>query len=94
MLLDLGRLQDNEPALAGTAPAPVVRISVTRAEKMGVTDGDTVTVTGSTGSITLPVQVTEMPERVVWLPMNSPGSRVYRDIGVTPGGTVAIGGEA
>ena len=94
MLLDLGRLQDNEPHLAGTAPDPVVRITVARAERMGVRDGDPVTVTGPAGAITLPVEVTEMPERVVWLPMNSPGSRVYRDIGVAPGGTVAIGGEA
>jgi NADH-quinone oxidoreductase subunit G len=94
MLLDLGRLQDNEPHLAGTAPAPVVRISPSHAERVGVTDGDQVTVTGPTGSVTLPVEVTEMPETVVWLPMNSPGSRVYRDIGVGHGGTVAIGGEA
>jgi NADH-quinone oxidoreductase subunit G len=94
MLLDLGRLQDNEPHLAGTAPAAVARVSPARAEQMGVTDGDPLTVTGPAGAITLPVEVTDMPEKVVWLPMNSPGSRVYRDIGVAPGGTVAIGGGA
>jgi NADH-quinone oxidoreductase subunit G len=94
MLLDRGRLQDNEPHLAGTAPAPVVRISPARAEQMDVTDGDPLTVTGPAGTITLPVEVTDILDTVVWLPMNSSGSSVYRDIGVSPGGTVAIGGEA
>ena len=92
MLLDEGRLQDNEPHLAGTAPAPVVRLSAARAEGIGVADGDAVTVRTGSGSVTLPVAVTEMPDRVVWLPMNSPGSRVYADLGARPGGPVQIGG--
>ena len=37
-------------------------------------DGDRLTVSGATGSVTLPVRVTAMPDRVVWLPMSSPGS--------------------
>ena len=39
-------------------------------------DGDRLTVNGATGSVTLPVRVTAMPDRVVWLPMRSPGSEV------------------
>jgi NADH-quinone oxidoreductase subunit G len=34
-----------------------------------------------------------MPDGVVWLPMNSPGSRVYADLRARPGDTVTIGGE-
>ena len=45
----------------------------------------------SRGSITLPLTITDMPDRVVWLPLNSPGSAVHRQLGVTVGSTVKIG---
>ena len=32
-----------------------------------------------------------MPDHVVWLPLNSPGSAVHRQLGVTPGAVVKIG---
>ena len=35
--------------------------------------------------------VTDMPDRVVWLPLNSPGSAVHRELGVTAGSIVGIG---
>ena len=31
-----------------------------------------------------------MPDRVVWVPANSPGSAVYRDLGVQAGEVVKI----
>ena len=48
------------------------------------------------GSITLPVAVTEMPDRVVWVPANSVGSRVHRDLGEDAGALVTLsrGGAA
>jgi NADH-quinone oxidoreductase subunit G len=91
MLLDNGRLQDGEPHLAGTARKPVVRLSADTAAEIGAGDGDTVTVSTSHGSISLPLVVTDMPDRAVWLPLNSPGSAVQRQLGVTPGSTVRIG---
>ena len=39
----------------------------------------------------LPLAITEMPDRVVWLPLNSPGSAVHRQLGVGSGGLVRIG---
>jgi NADH-quinone oxidoreductase subunit G len=47
------------------------------------------------GAITLPLEITEMPDRVVWLPLNSPGSQVNPALGASPGDVVAIsvGGE-
>jgi NADH-quinone oxidoreductase subunit G len=39
----------------------------------------------------LPLTITEMPEHVVWLPLNSPGSAVHRTLGVTAGAVVRIG---
>jgi len=94
MLLDSGRLQDGEPHLAGTARTPVVRLSADTAAEIGVADGDPVAVSTSRGSITLPLTITDMPDRVVWLPLNSPGSAVHRQLGVTVGGIVQIGAGA
>jgi NADH-quinone oxidoreductase subunit G len=90
MLLDSGRLQDGEPHLAGTARTPVVRLSAGSATEIGAADGDAVTVSTDRGSITLPLAVTDMPDRVAWLPLNSPGSAVQRQLGVTVGGLVKI----
>jgi NADH-quinone oxidoreductase subunit G len=88
MLLDAGRMQDGERFLAGTAKAPVARLSAATAEEIGA-DGK-VTVATAHGEITLPLEVTAMPDRVVWLPANSPGSAVYRDLGLQAGGVVKI----
>ena len=91
MLLDDGRLQDGEPHLAGTARTPVVRLSAGTADAVGAADGEPVTVSTARGDITLPLTITEMPDHVVWLPLNSPGSAVHRQLGVTPGAVVKIG---
>jgi NADH-quinone oxidoreductase subunit G len=91
MLLDDGRMQDGEPHLAGTAREPAVRLSADTAAEIGAADGDAVTVSTPRGSISLPLTITDMPDRVVWLPLNSPGSAVHRKLGVTIGSTVKIG---
>ena len=91
MLLDEGRLQDGEPYLAGTARTPVLRLSAGTAAEINAADGDAVTVSTSRGSITLPLTITDMPDRVVWVPLNSPGSAVHRQLGVSVGSVVQIG---
>ncbi len=95
MLLDAGRLQDGEPHLAGTARPTVTRLSAATAAEIGAADGHLVSVGTMSGSITLPLEITEMPDRVVWLPLNSPGSAVNATLRVAPGAVVAIsaGGE-
>jgi len=90
MLLDDGRLQNGEPHLAGTARTPVVRLSAATAEAISAADGDDVTVSTARGDISLPLAITEMPDNVVWLPLNSPGSAVHRRLGVTPGAVVKL----
>ncbi|MFN3602809.1 MAG: NADH-quinone oxidoreductase subunit G [Dietzia sp.] len=95
MLLDSGRMQDGEPHLAGTARTPVARLSRATAQEVGVSDGELLTVSTERGSITLPCAVTEMPDRVVWLPQNSPGSAVNATLAAAAGDIVRIGtGEA
>ncbi|GAA4438405.1 NADH-quinone oxidoreductase subunit G [Phytohabitans houttuyneae] len=89
-LLDLGSLTDGDEYLGGTARLPVVRIAKGPAEALGVADGDPVTVGTDRGAITLPAAITDMPDGVVWLPTNSPGSTVRRALGVTSGAVVRL----
>jgi len=89
-LLDLGSLQEGDEHLAGTRRTPVVRISKATATELGVADGAPVTVGTERGALTLPVRITDMPDRVVWLPTNSPGATVRRTLGVTAGAVVTI----
>ena len=89
-LLDDGRLQDDEPFLAGTRSEPVALLSETTAKEIGATSGSSVTVSTGGGSITLPLRVTDMPERVVWLPTKSTGSHVYESLGVGAGDVVRL----
>ncbi len=90
MLLDRGRLQDGEPNLAATARQAVVRMARDTAAEIGATTGDPVRVSTDHGHIVLPLAVTVMPERVVWLPLNSPGSVVFEQLATTPGHLVRI----
>ncbi|MEU4495342.1 NADH-quinone oxidoreductase subunit G [Streptomyces sp. NPDC023998] len=94
LLLDLGLLQQGDEALAGTRHAALARLSAATAAETGVKDGDVLAVTGPAGSVELPLQVTEMPDRVVWLPLNSVGGGVTSDTGVAPGQLVRIGPAA
>jgi NADH-quinone oxidoreductase subunit G len=46
-------------------------VSAATAAAAGVADGEHVTVATEAGSVRLPVLVTDMPDRVVWLPTNA-----------------------
>ncbi|MGW7669817.1 NADH-quinone oxidoreductase subunit G [Streptomyces sp. NPDC054775] len=91
LLLDLGRLQEGDDALAGTRHAARARVSAATSAEAGVKDGDLLAVTGPAGTVELPLQITEMPDRVVWLPLNSTGGGVGSDTGALPGTLVHIG---
>ena len=46
--------------------------------------------TGPLGSVRLPLHVTAMADRVVWVPLNSAGGGVVSDTGALPGQVVRI----
>ncbi|MGL4173937.1 MAG: NADH-quinone oxidoreductase subunit G [Actinomycetota bacterium] len=90
LLLDAGELQTGEPWLAGTARRAVARLSATTAERVGVVDGDLLSVSTTQGAVTLPVIVTDLPDHVVWLPTNQVGYGVRAALGVDAGAVVTI----
>lgn len=89
-LLDAGRLQDGEPYLAGTAKRPLARVSAATAAAAGLADGGEVEVSTERGSLALPVQVTDMPDHVVWLPTNARGCAVRDVLGAGAGTVVRL----
>jgi NADH-quinone oxidoreductase subunit G len=89
-LIDAGRMQDGEPYLAGTARPAVARVSAATAAEAGLADGDKVTVATAAGSVTTPLQVTDMADGAVWLPANSSGCAVRADLGAGHGSRVTL----
>ncbi|RAG84413.1 NADH-quinone oxidoreductase subunit G [Streptacidiphilus pinicola] len=90
-LLDNGVLQQGDTALAGTRHPAVARLSPATAAEVGVADGAPLTVTGPAGVVTLPLAITpELPDRVVWLPLNSTPDGAARGLGAVPGRIVAL----
>ena len=74
LLLDLGSLQEEEPHLAGTARKAIARLSSATAQKHGI--ASSIKISGEDGTLILPVEITEMPEDLVWVPENSINSQV------------------
>lgn len=91
-LLDSGVMQEGEPHLAATARASVARMSAT--DHQGLGSPEAVSVTGPRGSITLVVEVAEVVPGTIWLPMNSPQSHVYTQLGCGYGDSVTVAASA
>ena len=89
-LLDDGSLQDGEVFLAGTAKKPRLHLSETTAAEIGAAEGDQVTVSSDAGSVTLPLVLADLPDRVVWVPMRTADAAVLRDLAVPAGSVVRL----
>ncbi|MFF5243958.1 NADH-quinone oxidoreductase subunit G [Streptosporangium sp. NPDC000095] len=94
LLLDDGRLQAGEPYLAGTARPAYALVSESTAAESGLVDGGEIVVTGERGSLSLPFRIADLPDRVVWLPANSAGRSVTRDLRAVAGDVVRIGASS
>ena len=57
---------------------------------LGLTAGAPATVRTERGTITLPVVIADLPDGVVWLPANSPGSHVRATLGAGHGDLVGV----
>ena len=96
-LVDLGSMQDGEEHLRTTARRPVARLSQASYDAVfGMLDGEAgpqwrpeVTLTGDRGTVTLPVEVADLPDDVVWVPARSVGRGVLAEL-ASPGSPVAV----
>jgi NADH-quinone oxidoreductase subunit G len=86
-MIDNGSMQDGDPAMRATARKPVARVS----RSVYDTVGSTVCVTGDRGSMTLPAEVADIVDGVVWVPANSSGRGVLAEL-ASPGTTVTVKG--
>ena len=89
-LLGTGRMSDGEPFLAGTARPVLARMSAATAAEAGTADGRRVTVATEHGEITVPVRVTAMPDRVVWLPTHARDCEIRRQLRAGHGTLVTL----
>ena len=83
-------MQDGEPNLAGTARAAIARMSAATAAEAGTTADGKVTVATERGAVTVPVEIADMPDRVVWLPANSTGGGLRRELNAGHGTLVML----
>ena len=93
-LLDEGSLQADEPHLAATARTAAAIVSAVTAASLG--NPAEVIISGPTGAIALPLEVGNVVDNAVVLPMNSAGCVVTRDLGAGYGEQVSLraGGAA
>lgn len=80
-MLDAGRLQDGAPWLAGSARRVIAFASPATLTGAGVNAGEALTLSTERGSITLPAQIADLPDNVVWVPECSQGSSVHQSLG-------------
>jgi NADH-quinone oxidoreductase subunit G len=90
LLLDLGTLQDGEANLAGTARKASARISKSRAEELGVSEGGFVSISSDLGSLKLPVEISDMANNQIWVPRNSIDSQVIANLGFVSGQVTVV----
>ena len=90
LLLDLGALQEGEANLAGTARKATARISKVRADKLGVNQGDLLSISSDLGSLKLPVEISEMSDDAIWVPRNSIDSQVIANLGFVSGQVTVV----
>jgi NADH-quinone oxidoreductase subunit G len=94
-LLDGGALLADEPELAGTARPPKIRLAPATARRLGLVEDDVATIAGPLGELHLAVELTDLPEDVVWAPARvvEPGGPVtLAGLGLTHGGPVRVTG--
>ncbi len=86
-MIDLGSMQDGEDHLRATARRPVARVTPAIYDALG----ESVTISGDRGSVTLPAQVADIADGTVWVPANSFGDGVLADL-ASPGSRVTVKG--
>jgi NADH-quinone oxidoreductase subunit G len=90
LLIDDSRAVDGEPHLQATARRSVAVLSRTALERLGAAPGDQVTVSTAAGSVSLPAVVGDIADDTVWVPTNSDGVKLHRDLRAHAGSMVRV----
>jgi NADH-quinone oxidoreductase subunit G len=89
-VLDAGRMQDGDQYLAATAKTARAVLSPATAAGLGVSAGETVSVSSGAGSVQVPVQLGAVVDGVVWLPANAADCAVRPALRTVPGTAVRV----
>ncbi len=94
LLIDDGRGQDGQEQYKATARRAVIRASEATFKAFDVEPGQPATLSTDRGGVTLPTEVADLPDGVVWAPGNS--GTPLTSLGVARGGLVTLspGGAA
>ena len=93
LLLDRGRLQEDEPHLAATARPVEAVMSESTATALGVAGRSTVMLASDRGSVELPLRIDDVADGTVWAPLYSEG-RDLQALGLRHGSAVNVTGGA
>ncbi|NRQ49568.1 NADH-quinone oxidoreductase subunit G [Aeromicrobium stalagmiti] len=93
LLVDDARGQDGQEQFKATARPAVIRASASTFKAFDVEPGAPATLSTETGSVTLPSQVADLPDGVVWAPANS-GVSLRAALGAGFGDRVMLSGGA
>lgn len=88
-MIDDGRGQDGQPQYRATARPAVLRLSADTAERHGVDPAGAATLETPRGRATFAVELTTMPDDVVWAPANS-GINLLATLGAGYGSLVTL----
>lgn len=88
--IDEGLLQVGATDMQAAGRASFARISPETAQEFGISAGSAIKLKTDSGQIQLPVVLTKMPQRVVWVPECSARSHVHESLGVTSGALVQL----
>ncbi len=91
LLIDDSRGIDGEPDLLATGRDPGAVLSPATLARLGLAEGEQVVVATDHGSVSLRAVAGDIGDEAVWIPANSAGVNVHRDLRAGAGAVVRLG---
>jgi NADH-quinone oxidoreductase subunit G len=87
---------DGEPYLRATARPATIRLPAATIRRLGVVEGEPVTLRTEAGAVTLPAETADLPDGVAWAPQHSGAVPLRVALGAGAGSLVSVtaGGTA
>ena len=89
-LIDDARAIDGEPHLAATGRRPVAVLSAAAVQRLGLGPEDRVRVSTDAASVSVPIAIGDIGDDTIWLPANSGGVSLHRDLRARAGSIVRV----